>query len=78
MQLVFKEHISYQRDRDRDRDRIQIHLFFTEHFMYCTLTSVLLNARKVVVVSNFSLISGFFISGSFTAGATETTAGAGF
>ena len=42
------------------------------------LTSVLLNARKVVVVSNFCLISGFFISGSFTAGTTETTAGAGF
>lgn len=42
------------------------------------LTSVLLNARKVVGVSSLSLISGFFTNGSFTVGATETTAGAGF
>lgn len=44
------------------------------------LTSVvLLNARKVVGgFSGFNLISGFLTNGSFTAGATETTAGAGF
>lgn len=40
------------------------------------LTSVLLNARKVV--SCLSLVSGFFTNGSLTAGATETTVGAGF
>lgn len=40
------------------------------------LTSVLLNARKVV--SCFSLVSGFLTNGSLTAGVTETTAGAGF
>lgn len=44
--------------------------------MYCTLTSVLLNARKVV--SCLSLVSGFLTNGSLTAGATETTVGAGF
>lgn len=44
--------------------------------MYSTLTSVLLNARKVV--SCLSLVSGFLTNGSLTAGATETTAGAGF
>lgn len=40
------------------------------------LTSVLLNARKVV--SGLSLVSGFLTKGSFTAGATETVVGAGF
>lgn len=40
------------------------------------LTSVLLNARKVV--SCLSLVSGFLTNGSLTAGATETTVGAGF
>lgn len=45
---------------------------------YITLTSVLLNARKAGGVSGFNLISGFLTSGSFKAGATETTAGAGF
>lgn len=40
------------------------------------LTSVLLNARKVV--SCLSLVSGFLTSGSLTAGVTETTVGAGF
>lgn len=40
------------------------------------LTSVLLNARKVV--SCLSLVSGFLTNGSFTAGATETPVGAGF
>lgn len=40
------------------------------------LTSVLLNARKVV--SCLSLVSGFLTKGSLTAGATETTVGAGF
>lgn len=44
--------------------------------MYYTLTSVLLNARKVV--SCLSLLSGFLTNGSLTAGATETTVGAGF
>lgn len=42
------------------------------------LTSVLLNARKAGGVSGFNLISGFLTNGSFKAGATETTAGAGF
>lgn len=45
---------------------------------YITLTSVLLNARKAGGVSGFNLISGFLTNGSFKAGATETTAGAGF
>lgn len=49
-----------------------------ENLNYVTLTSVLLNARKVGGVSGFNLISGFLTNGSFTAGATETTAGAGF
>lgn len=40
------------------------------------LTSVLLNARKVV--SCLSLVSGFLTNGSLTVGATETTVGAGF
>lgn len=44
--------------------------------MYYTLTSDLLNARKVV--SGLILVSGFLTSGSLTAGATETTVGAGF
>lgn len=44
--------------------------------MYYTLTSDLLNARKVV--SGLSLVSGFLTNGSLTAGATETTVGAGF
>lgn len=49
-----------------------------EYFGYSTFTSVLLNARNVAVVSSLSFISGFLTNGSFTAGATETTAGAGF
>ena len=36
--------------------------------MYYTLTSDLLNARKVV--SGLSLVSGFLTNGSLTAGAT--------
>ena len=44
--------------------------------MYYTLTSDLLNARKVV--SGLSLVSGFLTNGSLTAVATETTVGAGF
>ena len=44
--------------------------------MYYTLTSDLLNDRKVV--SGLSWVSGFLTNGSLTAGATETTVGAGF
>lgn len=40
------------------------------------LTSILLNARKVV--SYLNLVSGFLTNGSLTVEATETTVGAGF
>lgn len=53
-------------------------LFLWENVSCITLTSVLLNARKVGGVSGFNLISGFLTNGSFTAGTTETTAGAVF